>query len=97
LKDNKYLVQFSPFCKTTVLTYFFTYYIIANKFLLDIYINPKSVTTVLEFTHQNLLNNELSILALLNYYINTTDEELTEFRKELIDYLFSFDFFHYTP
>jgi hypothetical protein len=27
----------------------------------------KTVADVLEFTHENLLNNELSILALLNY------------------------------
>jgi hypothetical protein len=79
--DNKGLVQFSPFCDTTILTYFFTCYIIANKFLLDVCMNPKSVADTLEFNHQNLLNNELSILALLNYYIIPSDEELIEFRK----------------
>jgi hypothetical protein len=42
--------------------------------------NPKSVADVLEFNHQNLLNNELSILALLNYCIIPSDE-LNEFRN----------------
>jgi hypothetical protein len=79
--DNKDLVRFSPFCDTTILTYFFTCYIIANKFLLDVCINPKLVADALEFTHQNLFNNELSILALLNYYIIPSDEELNEFRN----------------
>jgi hypothetical protein len=79
--DNKSLAGFSPFCDTTILTYFFTCYIIANKFLLDVCMNPKSEVDALEFNHQNLLNNELSILALLNYYIIPSDEELNEFRK----------------
>jgi uncharacterized membrane protein YkvA (DUF1232 family) len=43
--------------------------------------NPKSVADALEFNHQNLLNNELSILALLNYYVIPSDKELFEFRK----------------
>jgi hypothetical protein len=43
--------------------------------------NPKSVADVLEFTHQNLLNNKLSILTLLNYYIIPSEEELNEIRK----------------
>jgi hypothetical protein len=43
--------------------------------------NPKSVADALEFNHHNLLNNELSILALLNYYIIPSDEELIEFKK----------------
>jgi hypothetical protein len=38
--------------------------------------NPKSVADTLEFNHQNILNNEQSILALLNYYIIPSDEEL---------------------
>jgi hypothetical protein len=63
--DNKGLVRFSPFCNTVILTYFFKCYIIANKFLLDVCINQKSVADASEFTHQNLLNNKLSILALL--------------------------------
>jgi hypothetical protein len=43
--------------------------------------NPKSVADPLEFNHQNILNNQLTILALLNYYIISSDEELKEFRK----------------
>jgi hypothetical protein len=43
--------------------------------------NPKSVADELEFNHQNIINNELSILALLNYYIIPSEEELNEFRK----------------
>jgi uncharacterized membrane protein YkvA (DUF1232 family) len=42
---------------------------------------PKSVADALKLKHQNILNNELSILALLNYYIIPSDEELNEFRK----------------
>jgi hypothetical protein len=79
--DNKSLVQFSPFYNTTILTYFFTCYIIANKFLLDVCMNLKLVADALEFNHQNILNNELSILALLNYYIIPSHKELNEFRK----------------
>jgi hypothetical protein len=43
--------------------------------------NSKSVADALEFNHQNLLNNELSILGLLNYYIIPNEEELSEFRN----------------
>jgi hypothetical protein len=43
--------------------------------------NPKSVADALEFNHQNILNNELSILTLLNYYIIPSDEKLNEFRN----------------
>jgi hypothetical protein len=43
--------------------------------------NPKSVADALEFNHQNLLNNRLSILALLNYYIIPSEEEFNEFKK----------------
>jgi hypothetical protein len=43
--------------------------------------NPNSVADALEFNHQNLLNNELSILALLNYYIIPSEEELNKFRN----------------
>jgi hypothetical protein len=37
--------------------------------------NPKSVADALEFNHQNLLNTELSILYLLNYYIIPSEDE----------------------
>jgi hypothetical protein len=55
--------------------------------------NPKSVADALEFNHQNLLNYELSILALLNYYIIPSDEELIEFRKIINLYFFIYLFF----